>query len=103
MVSSLILPGQSELSDVQRVVKVGPYVGTYNVAGEKINFGEGDWVKVNYKRFWKPKVKKSIRDGDEYSETDMECYIPLVTFNNEDYLLIDQGDIEYWWNKDAIK
>ena len=103
VVSSLILPGQSELSDVQRVIKVGPYVGTYNTSGEKINFGEGDWVKVNYKRFWRPKDKKSLRDGNEYNETDIEYSIPLVIFNNEEYLLIDQGDVEYFWDKDSIK
>lgn len=103
VVSTLILPGQSELSDVQQVIRVGPYVGTFNIAGEKINFGEGDWVKVNYKRFWKPKERKSIKDGNEYNATDMECYIPIVEFNKEQYLLIDQGDIEYYWNKDSIK
>ena len=103
MVSTLILPGQSELSDVQQVVRVGPYVATHNADKVQINFCEGDWVKVNYKRFWKPKERKSIKDGNEYNATDMECYIPLVTFNKEEYLLIDQGDIEYYWLKDSIK
>ena len=95
MVSTLILPGQSELSDIQQVLKIGPYVQN--------TFGEGDWVKVNYKRFWKPKEKKSLRDGNEYNSTDFEYHIPIVTFNNEDYLLIDQGDIEYYWPADTIK
>lgn len=30
----------------------------------------------------------------------MDFFIPVVTFNNDDYLLIDQGDIEYWWPGD---
>jgi hypothetical protein len=93
-VSSLILPGQSELSDIQRVIKVGPYVQN--------TFNEGDWVKINFRRFWKPKEKKSLKDGNEFSTTDMEFFIPVLTFNNEDYLEIDQGDVEYYWDKDTI-
>ena len=94
VVSSLILPGQSELSDIQLVIKVGPYVQN--------TFGEGDWVKINYQRFFKPKERKSLKDGNEYSSTDLEFFIPVVTFNSEDYLEIDQGDVEYFWPKDSI-
>jgi len=43
-----------------------------------------------------------LKDGNEFSSTDMEFFIPVVTFNGEDYLEIDQGDVEYWWPKDSI-
>jgi hypothetical protein len=95
--SGLILPTETELSSVQRVIKIGPYI-------PKDTFGEGDWVKINYKRFWRPKNKKSsLRDGDEMNETTMDLYIPVETFGENDYLIIDQGDIEYWWPGDKPK
>ena len=94
MVSSLILPGQSELSDIQRVIKIGPYVQN--------SFGEGDWIKINFGRFFKPKEHKSLKDGNEYSRTDLDFFIPVISLCGEDYLEIDQGDVEYWWPKDSI-
>ena len=113
MSSSLILPDQYELSMYQKVIKCGPYVQTYSsllktaegeVIKEKVSFGEGDWVKINMARFVKPKHNKSsIKDGSDFDETTLEFYIPVVTFGGEDYLEIDQGDIEYWWDKDTIK
>lgn len=86
-----------ELSEIQRVISVGPYVtsGNANIP----TFGVDDWVKVNFNRFVKPKVRKSVKDGNSFDTSDLEFYIPLATFNNEDYLLIDQGDVEYWWDK----
>lgn len=95
VVSTLILPGQSELSDIQQVIKIGPWV--------KDTFNEGDWVKINYKRFVRPKANKSIKDGNEYNSTDLDYYIPLVSFAGDDYLEIDQGDVEYYWPKDSIE
>lgn len=84
-----------ELSDIQRVVNIGPWV--------KDTFKEGDWVKINMARFVKPKVKKSIKDGSEFDTTELDFYIPLVTFGGADYLIIDQGDVEYFWPKEVYK
>lgn len=70
---------------------------------EKVSFGEGDWVKINMARFVKPKNKKSVMDGSDFDETTLDFYIPVVTFNGQDYLEIDQGDIEYWWPAETIK
>jgi hypothetical protein len=106
-VSGLILPDQYELSQYQRVIKAGPWVPTYekNPDGTKtkVSFGEGDWVKINMARFVKPKNKKSVMDGSDFDETTLDFYIPVVTFGGEDYLEIDQGDVEYWWEKDTVK
>jgi hypothetical protein len=114
--SGLILPDQYELSDVQRVIRVGPYVKTYDDTPEavvyldgtnkpaevqpkkKVSFGEGDWVKINMHRFVRPKSVKSLKDGSEFDETKLDYFIPVVTFNGEDYLEVDQGDVEYWWD-----
>lgn len=109
--SSLILPDQYELSMYQRVVKCGPWVPTYTDSlGEdgkplktKTGYGEGDWVKINMQRFVRPKNKKSVMDGSDFDETTLDYFIPVVTFGGEDYLEIDQGDVEYWWDKDSVK
>lgn len=97
--SGLILPGEQELSDVQMVVTAGPYNKSRNEAGEKISFEAGDYVKINFQRFWKPKGKNSLKDGAAFSDTAVEFYIPVVTLGGADYLEIDMGDIEFWWDK----
>ena len=109
--SNLILPDQYELSMYQRVVKAGPWVPTYADSLDengkpkrtKVSFGEGDWVKINMQRFVRPKNKKSVMDGSDFDETTLDFYIPVVTFGGEDYLEIDQGDVEYWWPAETIK
>lgn len=109
--SSLILPDQYELSNYQKVIACGPYVQTYsNVSGpngelhkEKTGFGVGDWVKINMARFVRPKNKKSVMDGSDFDETTLDYFIPVVQFNGEDFLEIDQGDVEYWWPEETVK
>jgi co-chaperonin GroES (HSP10) len=99
----IIMPNTTEYSDIQRVVKKGPYAVEFNNAGDKISFGEGDWVKINLKRFLKTKDTKSVKDGHEFNSTQIEYYMPVVEFDGEEYFEIDQGDIEYYWLKDAVK
>lgn len=79
-----------ELSDIQMVIAVGPWV--------KDSVSIGDYAKINLSRFVKPKAKTSLRDGNEFSETDLELHILYETFGGNNYLLIDQGDILYWWD-----
>jgi hypothetical protein len=99
----LILPGVSEYSEIQKVVKTGPYVMQYNADKVAVGFGPGDWVKINMKRFIKPKEAKSLKDGNEYNSTHIEYYVPVVVFGGNEYFEIDQGDIEYWWPESSIK
>jgi hypothetical protein len=109
--SGLILPDQFELSEIQRVIKVGPYVRTYEAVSpsisssptRKVSFGEGDWVKINFTRFVKPKSRQSLKDGNEFDETMLDFYIPIVEFAGDQYLEIDQGDVEYWWDKEVTE
>ena len=112
--SGLILPDQYELSPIQRVVKVGPYVKTYErtpseksggpyMENVKVSFGEGDWVKINMSRFVRPKSTNSLKDGNQFDETKLDFYIPIVTFGGDDYLEIDQGDIEYYWDGNEVE
>jgi hypothetical protein len=96
------MPNVSEYSDMQRVVKKGPYALEFNQAGEKVGFGVDDWVKINMKRFVHAKDTKSIKDGSEYNSTNIEYFVPVVEFGGEEYFEIDQGDIEYFWPKDTI-
>lgn len=84
------------------VIAAGPFNRSRNEAGEKISFEPGDYVKINLQRFWKPKGKNSLKDGDTFSETSVEFFIPVVTIGGMDYLEIDMGDIEYWWDKKVL-
>lgn len=85
------------------VVAAGPFNRSRNEAGEKISFEPGDYVKINLQRFWKPKSKKnSLQDEPAFSDTAVEFYIPVVTIGGMDYLEIDMGDIEYWWDKKVL-
>ena len=88
--TGLILPDVVEVSDIQQIVAIGPWV--------KELYGVGDYVKINLNRFCSPKSKTSLRDGSEFNETNVEYFIPVETFGGNDYLLIDQGDIVYWWD-----
>ena len=88
--SGLILPDSVQVSDIQQIVAIGPWV--------KELYGVGDYVKINLNRFCSPKSKTSLRDGSEFNETNVEYFIPVETFGGNDYLLIDQGDIVYWWD-----
>jgi hypothetical protein len=109
------------MSDIQKVVAMGPYVKTYErkiratdirynsttiipaeAQLEKVGFGVGDWVKINLSRFVRPKNYKSLKDGSQFDETKLEYYIPLVEFGGEEYLEIDQGDVEYWWDESVF-
>lgn len=102
--SGLIVPGDQELSDIQMVVAAGPYNRVLNEAGEKVSFDAGDYVKINFQRFWKPKKgnKNSLQDGPTFSDSAVEFYIPVVTIGGADYLEIDTGDVEYWWPKEVL-
>ena len=101
--SGLILPGEQELCDIQMVVTAGPYNRSRDDNGNKISFEAGDYVKINFQRFWKPKSKKnSVQDEPMFSDSAVEFYIPVVTLGGADYLEIDMGDIEYWWDKSAL-
>lgn len=102
--SGLILPGESELSDVQMVVASGPYNRSRDENGEKISFEPGDYVKLNLQRFWKPKKgsNNSLQDGPAFSDSAVEFFIPVVTIGGADYLEVDTGDCEYWWSKEVL-
>lgn len=100
----MIVPGDQELSDIQMVVAVGPFNRSRDEKGEKISFEAGDYVKINFQRFWKPKkgTKNSLQDGPTFSDQAVEFYIPVITIGGADYLEIDMGDVEYYWPKEAL-
>lgn len=102
--SGLILPGESELSDIQMVVACGPYNRSRDEGGNKISFEPGDYVKLNLQRFWKPKKgsKNSLQDGPAFDDRAVEFFIPVVTIGGADYLEVDTGDCEYWWSKEVL-
>ena len=100
--SGLIVPTDQELSDIQMVVAAGPYNKTRDELGNKISFEPGDYVKINFQRFWKPKGKNSLKDGAMFDDKAVEFYIPVVTLGGCDYLEIDTGDIEYFWDKTVL-
>lgn len=102
--SGLILPTDQELSDIQMVVAAGPFNRSRDDQGNKVSFEPGDYVKINFQRFWKPKAKNknSLNDGPMFAESAVEFYIPVVTIGGCDYLEIDTGDIEYWWPKEVL-
>ena len=93
--SGLILTDEMELSDIQMVIAVGPWV--------KDSVVVGDYAKINLNRFFTPKAKQSLKDGNEYNSAGLEFAIPVETFGGVDYLLIDQGDIQYWWDGSEVK
>jgi hypothetical protein len=85
------------------VVACGPYNRTHDDVGNKVSYAPGDYIKINFQRFWKPKSKKnSLRDEPTFSDTAVEFYIPIVTLGGADYLEIDMGDVEYWWDKSVL-
>ena len=102
--SDLILPGESELSDVQMVIASGPYNRSRDEMGTKLSFEPGDYVKLNLQRFWKPKKggKNSLQDGPAFSDSAVEFFIPVVTIGGADYLEVDTGDVEYYWDKSVL-
>jgi co-chaperonin GroES (HSP10) len=101
--SGLILPGEQELSDIQMVIAAGQFHRSRDENGNKVGFEPGDYIKINFQRFWKPKSKKnSLKDEPTFSDTAVEFYIPVVTIGGADYLEIDMGDVEYWWDKSVL-
>lgn len=57
---------------------------------------EGDIVKINYKRYAKAKhLPGAIEDNIQSDNMSVVYEIPMININGEEYLFIQNNDIEY--------
>lgn len=88
--SNIIIPGVSDslYSDIQEVITVGP-----NVAGVSV----GDLVLIKIENFMKRGTNTVKQDlVKEYHEV----VLPIHEFGEDDYMLISDRDIVYYWEGD---
>jgi len=111
--TGLIIPDGAanvELLDVQTVAEVGLYMKA-EAQNKQVTVEPGDIVHINWdsKSFWKPKKTDKFvdrMDGSGIQDTErstrMEFGVPMYTFDNIDYLLIDKNDIDFVWKLDSL-
>ena len=77
---------------------INPYQTVISVGTTVHDIKEGDIVKINFKRYEKAKHTPGALDEAENKIIDnmsRYCEIPAIVINDEEYLFIQNNDIEY--------
>lgn len=80
---------EGSMNPYQTVVAIGTAVHSVK---------EGDVVKINFKRYVRARHVPGAIDAAENKQSDnysQYCEFPMVVINDQEYLLLQENDIEY--------